>query len=455
MKLGNVFYVGNANEVEHHAAPLKELREIRVASVQETLQNAKAGDLAIFFSEHFHETREAIEKLKVSKVATLYAIDGILEWRNAWVNRVDEPACPWTMRPSLCHKVACIGPSQYRILSGWGNADRLELVGIPRFDNWVKKRPTWQDSLRRWQDRTSNRVLVLTAKCPGFTARQREVTLQSLRDLRDFFLNASGSSNSFDVTWRLTDDLAIDLGVENQLGSLQGHDLSAQLEAADFVVATPSTAMLEAMLTGLPVVQLDYHQVPDLTDAAWKIQSVDQLKTCWQRLLDHSLEGRSDMARRLQWQARILEDTLWCSPQASLRMCNLVERMLVRAQRAVQQGEALVYERSLLPIGNTDEVWTRATQFDLKLLYPDYPEFQESDVQALQQSTADLRRQQYQLQARLDQLQAELGEAHQIFEQIQQHPIAGPIVRGRQRMLDWWRRRRGTDVDSESERVQS
>lgn len=161
------------------------------------------------------------------------------------------------------------------------------------------------------------------------------------------------------------------------------------------------------------------------------------------------------MARRLQWQARILEDTLWCSPQASLRMCNLVERMLVRAQRAVQQGEALVYERSLLPIGNTDEVWTRATQFDLKLLYPDYPEFQESDVQALQQSTADLRRQQYQLQARLDQLQAELGEAHQIFEQIQQHPIAGPIVRGRQRMLDWWRRRRGTDVDSESERVQS
>ena len=455
MKLGNVFYVGNAHEVEHHAAPLNELRNIRVASIQETLQAAKAGDLAIFFSEHFHETREAIQRLKQANVATLYAIDGILEWRNAWVNRVDEPACPWTMRPSLCHKIACIGPSQHRILSGWGNADRLELVGIPRFDDWVARRPAFQDSIRRWQNRTSNRVLVLTAKTPAFTARQREVTLQGLRDLRDSLSSSDPSSAPFEVTWRLTDDLASDLGVENQLGSLQGHDLRTQIEAADFVVATPSTAMLEAMLRGRPVVMLDYHQVPGLTDAAWKIQSADHLATCWQQLLDDSPNGRADMARRLLWQERVLEDTLWCRPQASSRMCNLIEKILVQGQTAVQQGEELVFDRCLLPVEPSDEDLARATLFDLKLLYPDYPEFQETDVLTLQQSTADLRRHQQQLQARVDQLQAELGEAHQIFEQIQQHPIAGPIVRGRQRMLEWWRRRRGADSTSKSEHVES
>jgi hypothetical protein len=454
MKLGNVFYVGNENEVQHHAAPLQELRDVRVATAEETLLSARPGDLAIFFSEHFHETREAIQRLKQANVATLYAIDGILEWRNAWVNRANEPACPWTMRPALCHKIACIGPSQYRILSGWGNADRLELVGIPRLDGWVEDRIRFQDALQRWKNRTTHRVLVLTAKCPGFTPAQRAATLNALRDLRDYFSSPEGVSVGFDVTWRLTGDLATDLGVENQLGSLQGYDLREQLQAVDFVVATPSTAMLEAMLTGRPVVQLDYHQVPELTDAAWKIQSVDQVASCWQRLLDRSVDGQADLARRLQWQERILEDTLWCQPQATQRFCSLVDQMLWASQRSIAQGEVLSFDQGLLPVNELGDVQAGVV-FDFKSLYPQYQEFQNPDALRLQQSTAELSRHNQQLQARVDQLQAELGEAHQIFEQIQQHPIAGPILRGRQRMLDWWRRRRGMDVSSGSEHVPS
>ena len=115
MKLGNVFYVGQENEIGHHAAPLANLRDVKQESVSRVLQQARPGDLAIFFSEHFHETRSAIRQLQESNVATLYAIDGILEWRNAWVNSADEPACPWTMRPALCHKVACMGLSLIHI----------------------------------------------------------------------------------------------------------------------------------------------------------------------------------------------------------------------------------------------------------------------------------------------------------------------------------------------------
>jgi hypothetical protein len=131
-----------------------------------------------------------------------------------------------------------------------------------------------------------------------------------------------------------------------------------------------------------------------------------------------------------------------------------VDQMLWTSQRSIAQGEALSFDQGLLPVNELGDVQAGVV-FDFKSLYPQYQEFQNPDALRLQQSTAELSRHNQQLQARVDQLQAELGEAHQIFEQIQQHPIAGPILRGRQRMLDWWRRRRGMDVSSGSEHVPS
>ena len=99
------------------------------------LKHACPGDVALFYSEHFDRFRDTCLQLKRRNVGTLYLIDGILEWRNAWETEADEIACPFTMRPALADKIACIGASQARVLDSWGNHGKTEVVGIPRLEN--------------------------------------------------------------------------------------------------------------------------------------------------------------------------------------------------------------------------------------------------------------------------------------------------------------------------------
>ena len=454
MKLGNVFYVGQENEIGHHAAPLANLRDVNQEPVSGVLQQARPGDLAIFFSEHFHETRSAIRQLQESNVATLYAIDGILEWRNAWVNSADEPACPWTMRPALCHKVACMGPAQYRVLRTWGNQRRLEMVGLPRLDPWIEDRPSLYAAVDRWRVRQSNRVLVMTAKCPGFTPYQKATTVKSLSDLKNYFDGVTGPDASFQVTWRLTDGLADEIGVENRMTGIQGEELRAQIQAADFVVTTPSTAMVESMLEGRPVVMLDYHRMPHLTEAAWKIQSPEDITPCFDKLTNATQEGEADYARRMVWQETLLEDTLDCVPNATQRLNTLVDRMLIEAHLATQEKRPLDFSKPLLTQEDRQGPLVNRS-VDFSLLYPGAPEFAECEPLVLQQQTAELRRHNQQLELQIAQLQKELSEAHGIFEQIHRHPIAGPVVRSRQKMLDWWHAVRQKGAAQESERATS
>ncbi len=51
----------------------------------------------------------------------------------------------------------------------------------------------------------------------------------------------------------------------------------------------------------------------------------------------------------------------------------------------------------------------------------------------LAQAERDLKLQQH----TIDGLRDELDQAHAIFDSIHQHPIAGPIVRTRKRVMDW------------------
>ena len=89
-----IYFVGDEAEVAHQVAPLEPFLNLQIASPDEVLRIARPGDLAIFFSEHFHRFRNAWYQVHQAGCLTLYAIDGILEWRNAWENREDEPACP-------------------------------------------------------------------------------------------------------------------------------------------------------------------------------------------------------------------------------------------------------------------------------------------------------------------------------------------------------------------------
>ncbi len=442
MRAPSLFFVGQPHEVQHHAAPLAERFAVQIVGPEQVVQIALPGDLAIFYSEHFDRFRVAIQQLKQQQVGTLYLLDGILEWRNAWENRSDEPACPFTMRPVLAHKAACIGPSQARILYSWGNSGKTEIVGIPRFDKLQGKQriPSLSGVFR---------VLVMTAKTPGFTDDQLQRTKQSLVDLKNWFeqSNYRVAGREIQVVWRLTAGLDREIGVANELSDLTGRELPTLLTQVDAVISTPSTAMLEAMLLGLPVAALDYYHCPNYLKLAWTIHNTDSIGTTLRELINPP-------ESKLFYQQSQLTDVLYMpvlhadlqtplGPTATDRLETLVQEMLrsMRSQVTVDQPLRFA-DRILAPINLSS-----TNEFDHAKIYPLAPEFANPNLVELQVELAHARREIQHVQRELAQVQSELDLAHSIFEQIQQHPIAGPIVRLRQKFLDWFARNEKTFIE--------
>ena len=427
----SIFFVGTQTEVGHHASPLqKRLANVVVAPPEAVLSTARPADLAIFSSEHFDRFRDACCQLKQRNVATLYLIDGILEWRNAWENRKNEPACPWTMRPVLSHKVACIGPSQARVLRRWGNESKIELVGIPRLDSLCKCDFVTQ----RQRSSRHFRLLVMTAKWPGFTDEQVDNTVRGLADIKDFVCKSNDGGRPLDVVWRLTQGLEQRIGVQNSLTDLTGQELANTLATVDAVITTPSTAMLEAMLTGLPVAILDYNNTPQYVPAAWQITAREHISSVISQL-------QAKPEDKMFLQRSLVEDAVTTDGKASDRLQQLACQMLQISREQVAAGQSLRFPRGIL---------TGATVPTTKLrhvnVYPDFAEFQLTDTVESQSQLAHSRREIKHLQSVIAQLQSELDEAHGIFDQIRRHPIAGPIVRARQKLKDWLERFRQRSV---------
>ena len=425
MSTNAVFYVGSEQQVGHHARPLAELIPLRIESLSTVLEEASPGDVAIFFSEHFSEFRRAILELRRRRVATLYAIDGILEWRNAWENRPDEPACPWTMRPVLSDKVACIGPSQARVLASWGQSQKIEIVGVPRFDHLINHDRSANRSPRS-PDRAF-RILVMTAKYPGFTSEQRDQIRQSLIDLKAWFSEPMGGAKKFDVTWRLTGGLDREIDVDNELRDTSGDDLLTALRKVDAVVTTPSTAQLESMLLGKPTAILDYTNSPHLVESAWKITASCQINAVMAQLQNPPIP-------RLHYQEYLLNDALQLQSSATERMAALIGKMSEVATEFADGDQPLKFDPCLLsPVG------LPVNGLPISEIFPGYTAFQSNDLELMRMELAESEREVELLNHRIDGLTDELGQAHAIFDSIHRHPIAGPIVRTRQRVSDWWR----------------
>jgi hypothetical protein len=433
MNSASLFFVGQPSEVEHHAASLNSRMAVRIALATEVVELAQPGDLAVFYTEHFDRFRNCIQQLKKNRVATLYLIDGILEWRNAWENRSDEPACPYAMRPVLAHKAACIGPSQARVLLSWGNAGKTEIVGIPRLDDMPKR-------TRRSGPRDPFRLLVMTAKTPGFTDEQVETVKRSLWDLKTWFANNEiGNGRRLEVIWRLTNGLAEEIDVENRLSDLSGRELSEILPEIDAVISTPSTAMLEAMRLNLPVAALDYHHCPSYLPLAWRIFSRDSIGPVISDLI-------TCPETKMLFQNLQLSDALHGAPvlasgstpgadidSATDRLERLVKLMMALAAEQIRLDQPLCFPEHLLdqPNGSSQP------RLDHALVYPSATEFSQHDIVELQVELSHARREIEHVQRELAQTKSELDLAHTIFDSIEQHPVAGPIVRMRQKWLDW------------------
>ena len=355
-----------------HQKPLLEHFEDRI-TVESDYRPSKIAsheaDLIISFEASNSQRGLCIAEMARQGAATLQIMDGITEWRNTWTRRVLPYQRPLN-QPVLAHKVACLGQADARIFESWGNVGKCEVVGHPRLDHLVRLNKKMRiDPI----EGRPLRLLIMTARTPGFTADEVETTYQALKDLGEQLADRS----DVQIVWRTTKGLHKRLGVKNTFTEATGHELHDILGAVDAVITTPSTAMLEGMLFGHPVAILNYHRVPIYIPAAWEIN-------CKNHILPVVNDLKKPPLERMLYQEYCLNDALSCRTPAMPRLVELIEKMIAIRRDQLSSGrEQIEFPHRILVDPDQFVSWP-SEKFNLEELYPNHPVFGQSEVLSLQ-----------------------------------------------------------------------
>lgn len=286
----------------------------------------------IITARQFHEPEAVILRDAMrAGIPVLILADGIIEYRNTWLNPAVPPGGLYL--PVAGHKIAVVGHGQARTLEAWGNAGKCEIVGCPRFDALLQR-----EKPSRCRETAS--FLVATARTPGFTEEQRHLIRTSIADLKTWFdAHPRLNGRPVEVIWRLTSGLAEELGILANDSDSPFHEL---LAAADALITTPSTTMLEAMLLDRPVATLDYTNSPSYVQAAWSMTAPVHMQSIIPELLEPP-------AARMRFQNEMLHDNLACASPATPRMRNLISAMVSIGNSCRDSGTPLQFPVRILP----------------------------------------------------------------------------------------------------------
>ncbi|EEF63161.1 hypothetical protein [Pedosphaera parvula] len=321
-------------------------------------------DIVLCVNDYYYDVVRCLDEARKAGIPSLVLQDGILEWRCQYSNPLfgAGDGAP-QHQPVMSDKIATIGHQSARLIAGWGNADKVEITGMPRMDYLL--------SHQTGRIRTpGSRLLVMTAKNPGFTLEQRETTLRSLQDTKAFLETLPG----VEVGWRVSRGLASALGVENQLEKISSLELVKVLEGVDAVISTPSTAVLEAMLLGRPVAALDYPNSPRFLQTAWTISAKEHLAAVVPELLNPS-------ATKLAFQRDCLADSLECDGPAAQRVCSLIRQMIAIAKEARRTGREPGFPADMLASTGSFHTFKMPP---LGVMYEGHSVFQENNQTTLQ-----------------------------------------------------------------------
>ncbi|MDB6121289.1 MAG: hypothetical protein JWQ71_282 [Pedosphaera sp.] len=321
-------------------------------------------DIVLCVNDYPYDVVRCLDAARQAGIPSLLLQDGILEWRCQYHNPLFGAGGGAPQhQPVMTDKIACIGHQSARQIAAWGNAAKVETTGMPRLDHLFERKSL---SIQK----PGSRILVMTAKNPGFTAEQRELTLGSLKDVKVHLESLAG----VEVLWRVSKSVAVELGVENQLDQISSSELAKVLEQVDAVITTPSTAMLEAMLLGRPVAALDYHNAPRFLQTAWTISAQTHISLTIAELLNPP-------AAKIAFQQDCLADSLECSGSAAERVCDLMGKMVSASQEMRQKGWQLNLPHDLLGQQGTFHTFGRPP---LSALYEGQSLFHETSLEALQ-----------------------------------------------------------------------
>lgn len=348
--------------------------------------------------EDLHVLRSVVTD---SNVPVLVLSDGVLEYRNTWLNPgISEGS---VFQPLMGHKLACLGHGQARAVESWGNLGKCEIVGMPRLDNVGPSTRIKQPS-----DGTF-RLLIATANTPAFDDDQRGKVIESLKDIKHWLSsNTRLGDRTIEVTWRLTDGMDRELGLESADEDedeipVEPPRMMNVLDQVDAVITTPSTVYVEACFKELPVALLDYTNCPQYIPSAWSITASNHIEPVIAELSDPP-------PPRMQFQKMTLHDQLYRGEPATSRMVKLVETMLECGEESRRTGQPLQFPERILD----DPRWGFQSlngQFELAELFPENSAFQKTDLNQLQTELSAAI-------ARLDSLPLELIEKKKFINEL-------------------------------------
>ncbi|HEX7361427.1 MAG TPA: hypothetical protein VF283_13135 [Bryobacteraceae bacterium] len=366
---------------------------------------ASRPDVVLCVNEFPLGISECLDTARALGIPTLLLQDGILEWRCQYENPLfGAGGGPPQHQPVLADKIACLGEQSGRVIRSWGNGGKVEVTGMPRLDHLLL-RP------RRQCGDARKRVLLMTAKNPGFTEAQREITLRSLIDVAAELK----ARPAVELVWRVAPQTARQLGLDNSLSEFSSQDLATVLEQMDLVITTPSTAILESMLLERPTAALDYHNVPRFVPTAWTISAREQILP----VLDNMLARPGN---RMDFQRFLLRDCLECNGPAAPRVASLIRRMTAMANKnrvcgLAQSSDDNQYESH----DKANAVYTsQGAPPSLAGLYPDQSDFQITDIRVLQTKLARLRKRNTELEREI-QARTIINGLFKIGRQVSKH----------------------------------
>ena len=337
----------------------------------ESIEKAKPS-LVVSVGESYFEIWNCYKKAAELGIPTLTVLDGIPEWRDIWENpRYGFGGGQLNRQLFQADKVACHGNYHAWLFQRWGLGLKAEVVGMPWLDKYFQ--------LKKSDERCGGKknLLVMTANTPGFTQDQVEKTETALKDLSKYL----SSDPSWNPVWRLRGGLCEKLGLQSpEYGATSLFDM---LKITDAVVTTPSTAMIEAMLAGIPTAIVDYTDSPSYVGAAWKITHGSQIEKAMK-------EMASPPRNKMLFQDDILHGYLECDTPAAPRLVELMEKMADIGEKAKAEGNMPVFNETIIKPSFPCAV-VPSGYFDLKELYPGHPVYANADINSLRQEMVNLR----------------------------------------------------------------
>ena len=286
-------------------------------------------DVAICSQETEPTTALQIQILREAGIPTCHVMDGVLEWKNQWENPrsfLSNHGAP-LYEPVLSDVVACLGPWQVELLQMLGARGICLPIGLPRLDTYKGV----ATNCKKLDITDSPRILVSTANKLGFTENHRTQMTQGLRNLRE---ELSGSFAESEVTWRVNEDLGKAIGIPaKQIQSLSIPIHSAMVDY-NLMLSTPSTILLEGMLAGLRVCQLNFTRSPLMIQTVWSCEeALDVGRTIRQML--------SPSEHHIRYQGMLRDHQITPPGESTNRLCALL--------KAMGRGESIKPETEFIP----------------------------------------------------------------------------------------------------------